>query len=65
MVSGKWDSGIHLLLPADEGVSNPERSPPNGNLFRDTNYGALPVLPAYCSSHRDEQCADTDLRGSR
>ena len=47
-VSGKWDSGIHLFLLAEEGVSGTERSP-EGDLCRGANHGAFPAFRAYCS----------------
>ena len=57
---GKWDSGIYLFLLAEEGVSDPERSP-GGNLCRGANHGAFPALRAYRSRYGGERCADPSL----
>ena len=60
MVPGKWDSGIHLFLLAEEGVSGPERSP-GSDLRRGANHGAFPALRAYRSRYGGERCADPSL----
>ena len=63
MVPGKWDSGIHLFLLAEEGISGAERTP-GGDLRRGAGHGAYPALRAYRSSHGGKRCADPGLRGS-
>ena len=60
MVPGKWESDIHLLLLAAEGVSGPERHP-GGDLCRGAGHGAFPALRAYRSSHGGKRCADPGL----
>ena len=63
MVPGKWDSGIHLFLLAEEGVSGPARSP-GGNLCGGAGHGASAALRAYHSRYGGKRCSDPGLCGS-